>query len=184
MKKLIVLLCIYYVCCNMTSCMSEKDTSKCGTHKIEISDYSCFKLKNVYGTPYPDKAEEQKSFWKLTNGILKEYSTNACYNFSIPEKSFYKKGEVVTLKNATCTEEDKKILNNKNTCFYQLLGKYSDNITLLREGYKNVTDPNICFNIDIFNDLKGILNCGLANISYIINNKTKKINTCFFFCRK
>ena len=57
------------------------------------------------------------------------------------------------------------------------MGRYAENI---RQGYPNVTDPNLSFNVDSFNDLKGILNCGLANITYTINNKTKKISTCFY----
>lgn len=193
MKKIIVLFCMCYACCNITSCYKEKDTSKCENHKIEISDYSCFKFKSVYNikdpyycSPYPEKAEEQKLMWRLTNGLLKEsFSSSKSLNnldvtFTIAEKSFYKKGEVVTLKNTTLTEEDKKIINGRNTCTYQFLGRFTDNYREYPEGYPNVTDPNLCFNVDSFNDLKGILNCGLAKITYTINNKTKTINTCFY----
>lgn len=193
MKKIIVLFCICYVCCNITSCRAEKDTSKCENHKIEISDYSCFKYKSAlnikdpyFCSLYPEKAEEQKLMWRLTHGLLKESfsSTKSLSNIDVPftiaEKSFYKRGEVVTLKNTTLTEEDKKIINNRNTCTYQLYGRFIDNKMQFPEGYPNVTDPNLCFNVDSFNDLKGILNCGLANITYTIDNKTKKINTCFY----
>ena len=190
MKKIIVLFCICYVCCNITSCVKEKDTSKCETHEIEISDYSCFKSKSAINLedpysciPYPEKAEEQKLMWRLTNGLLKESfssTNNIDTKFTIAEKSFYKKGEVVTLKNTTLTEEEKKIISNNNTCTYQFLGRFTNNFNQFHKGYPNVTDPNLCFNVDSFNDLKGILNCGLANISYTINNKSKTIRTCFY----
>lgn len=192
MKKIIVLFCICYVCCNFTSCNKEKDTSKCENHKIEISDYSCFKFKRAldikdpyYCSIYPEKAEEQKLFWRLINGLSKELLSstkgmNLDPTFTIAEKSFYKKGEVVTLKNTTLTTEEKKIINDRNTCIYQFYGRYMDNYKEYPEGYPNVTDPNLCFNVDSINDLKGILNCGLANITYTINNKTKKITTCFY----
>ena len=192
MKKIIALFCICYVCCNITSCSEEKDTSKCETHKIEISDYSCFKYKLAYDIKdpyycsiYPDKAEEQKLMWRLTNGFLKESLSSTNINnlditLSKPEKSFYKKGEVVTLKNITLTEEEKKIIANNNTCTYQFIGRYSNNFRKYPDGYPNITDPNICFNVDSFNDLNGILNCGIATLSYTINNETKTIRTCFY----
>ena len=168
MKKIIALFCICYVCCNITSCVKEKDTSKCETHEIEISDYSCFKSKSVYNLedpyyciPYPEKAEEQKLMWRLTNGLSKESLSSTNINnlditLTIPEKSFYKKGEVVTLKNITPTVEENKIINNNNTCTYQFFGRYSNNLKKYPDGFPNITDPNICFNVDSFNDLKGI----------------------------
>ena len=193
MKKIIVLFCICYVCCNITSCLLENDTSKCENHKIEISGYSCFKFKTTLDIedPYncnlfPEKAEEQKLMWRFSNGLIKESLSSSPSNSYIgmtltkPEKSSYKKGEVVTLKNVTLTEEEKKIINNRNTCTYQFIGRYAENIRQYPGGYPNVTDPNLCFNVDSFNDLKGILNCGFANITYTINNITKKISTCFY----
>ena len=193
MKKIIVLFCICYVCCNITSCLLENDTSKCENHKIEISGYSCFKFKKAldiedpyYCNLFPEKAEEQKLMWRFSNGLIKESLSSSPSNSYIgmtltkPEKSSYKKGEVVTLKNVTLTEEEKKIINNRNTCTYQFIGRYAENIRQYPGGYPNVTDPNLCFNVDSFNDLKGILNCGLANITYTINNITKKISTCFY----
>ena len=194
MKKIIILFCICYVCCNITSCFKEKDTSKCETHNIEISGYSCFKFKPAYDydikdlyycNTFPEKAEEQKLFWRLSSGFTKEAYSSSVYNLNdmkitLGEKSFYKKGEIVTLKNTSLTEEDKKILNNKNTCLYQFIYRYSDNNKQYPNGYPNITDPNICFNVDSFNELKGLLNCGFANISYTIDNKTHKISSCFF----
>lgn len=191
MKKLIVLISICCTYCNIWSCRSGNDTSNCESKELGISGYSCSKFKSPYNyenpyycSAYPEKAEEQKIYWKLNRGLAKEaYSSSKSFNnfngkYSIGEKDYYKKGEVVTLKNATFSEEDKKIFEKKNTCSYKLTGRYFDNLELYREGYPNITDPNICFNVDNFNELNGILNCGFANISYTIDNKTHSFTSC------
>jgi hypothetical protein len=176
----------------MWTCFSQNDTSKCENQETGISGYPCFKFKYPYNIedPYycnvfPEKAEEQKIYWRANTGLVKEAfsssnSFNSASNFAIGEKDFYKKGEVVTLKNVTFSDEDKNIFRNKNTCSYQLLGRYYDNIKQYPDGYPNITDPNQCFNVDYFKELKGILNCGFAKVSYTIDNKTHIINSCLF----
>lgn len=199
MKTIIVLFCIYYAYSSVKSCLEERDKSKCEVHKIDISDYSCFKIdspdrlvlgeieiKTKFCSPFPEKSEEQKSFWKLHRGFIKELNSASKYeNFSpilsTGEKDFYKKGEEVIFKNISFSEEDKKIINSENTCSYHLYGRYTDNSSQYMQGYPNVTDPNLCFNAEKFNDLKGILNCGIANISYRYSNSTYNFNnTCIY----
>ena len=85
--------------------MEETDISECQNHDVGITEYSCFKVKNQFEkgednevcTPFPEKEDDQKIFWKLTRGITKEIQSSsmegAQINVLTGEKDFYKKGE-------------------------------------------------------------------------------------------
>jgi len=195
MKKIIIVLTlIYSIYCNLSSCMEETDMSECQNHDVGITDYSCFKIKNQVEkdeddkdnevcTPFPEKEDDQKIFWKLTRGITKELQSSGMVGTQINvltgEKDFYKKGEEITLKTASLSKDDEKIIKNKNSCSYQLFGRYSNNIKKYPSGYPNVNDPNLCYNAGKFSDLNGLTNCGYGNFTYTIDNKEFTINSCF-----
>ena len=43
----------------------------------------------------------------------------------------------------------------------------------------NISDKNVCFNVDRFDDLKDILDCGYATIKVKYSNKVYVLNNCF-----
>ncbi len=95
------------------------------------------------------------------------------------DKETYNKDDTISTKIVTLTEEDKKIINNNNTCDYNTYARF-----LYSEYYKgekkvNVTDKNFCFNTDKFEDLKGIMDCGYATIKGKINNVSFAFTNCF-----
>ena len=93
MKRLIILLLV--ICstvCDLKSCEEETDTTKCSTHALDgIDGYSC----RLYHSPsygseeedynenceiFPDSAEDQKIFWRISHGGTKEVlSINKAY---------------------------------------------------------------------------------------------------------
>ena len=94
---------------------------------------------NEVWTPFPEKEDDQKIFWKLTRGIARELQSSDMVRTQINvltgEKDFYKKGEEIT---ASLSKDDEKIIKNKNSCSYQLFGRYFNNIKKYPSGYPNI----------------------------------------------
>ena len=44
----------------------------------------------------------------------------------------------------------------------------------------NISDKNICFNADTFEDNEDLVNCGFGHFNMIINGKIYNLTTCFF----
>lgn len=194
MKKIILtLILIYYIYCTMDSCINEKDHSNCSNHTIELKDFSCYKLNYFkivdFGKmciPFPDNYETQKTYLNLAIGNAKELYASTLIKYElmlyVSKKETYTKGEEIFVypMNGTIFEKDFEILEKKNTCGYQYFGRYFDEKKEGDESYKNITDKNICFNVDQFDELKNLLNCGYAEIEYAIGDKKYGIKTCFF----
>ena len=81
MKRLIILfLVICSTICDLESCAEEEDHTKCSTHVLDgIDGFSCRLFTSTYleedsemCSIYPDSAEDQKIYWKLINGEIKE----------------------------------------------------------------------------------------------------------------
>ncbi len=78
-------------------------------------------------------------------------------------------------------ENDKNIIKGNNTCGYISLGRYIDNIDNYINGYPNIEDKNACFNVDQFDDLKNLIDCGYAEIIFDTYSEEIKTNkTCFY----
>lgn len=192
MITIIVLIIIYSINSSRFSCDSEEDYSKCQTHDVGIADFSCFKIRNKEVDPedselcsaFPEKAEDQKFFWRVHRGMLKEmYSSSIIYDpkmITTGEKDFFQKGEEVTLKSVSLSSEDLKKIKNHKTCSYQLFGRYYDNIKKYPSGYPSITDKTLCFNAETFSDLDDLVNCGFAKISYTIDGKIYNIDSCLY----
>ena len=163
----IVLLSIY---CTQKSCSEETDQSKCQSHSMEskFNYLSCFKYEKKNKLPcfsFFINEKPQKEFNQLQKGFQKEKISG--YGLSeieeddtivVFEKDKYNTDETIkaievnTLR--SLTEEDKRIINNKNTCFYRSYANFGE----------VVSDKNICFNVDKFADSKDVLDCGFTTI--------------------
>lgn len=198
MKRLFILLIlISYIYCSTDSCENESDQSKCESHAVEFNGFSCYKFKDDYEkgcTVYPDKAESQKAAFKFVNGMQKEISSGYIkedLDFDKMElysanKETYSKGEEIVLNEVKLTSEDKRILTSKKTCSYQYYGRFVDYVYNLVDyrnynGYPNIEDKNVCFNVEQFPDLTDLIDCGYAEIKFrVTNDKQYIIKTCFY----
>ena len=194
MKKIIILqMMIISIYCTFRSCYAEKDTSQCSKHTMEpeLNYFSCFKymLGLNYSTcmTFFTNSEAQKTFNKYYSGDQKErlsrYPLSEIekenHTIAVFDKETYDKDDTIKLKYVTLTEEDKKIINNNNTCDYKAFARFRYAEYYLGEKKVNVTDKNFCFNADKFEDLKGIMDCGYATIKGKFNNISFTFTNCF-----
>ena len=203
MKRLIILfLVICSTVCDWESCANEEDTTKCSSHILDgIDGYSC-RICHIpdfdYDTEeeeeeeevdvcgaYPDSAEDQKIFWRLSLGQMKESLSaqklfiNEFSDLKIipePTKDYFAKDEIVEYKLRKLTNEEKTTIQNAKSCAYQYAGRFLDH----PEAGINITDKNTCFNAYQFSELKNLVNCGHATITYNTSGNSTTINTCFF----
>ena len=93
------------------------------------------------------------------------------------DKESYKKDEIIVTKLINITKEDKEKRERNNTCLYKYYYyTFSD-----EDGPHNVTDKNICFNVEQYDELKNKLDCGYATIKFIKEGKVVGVlNTCYF----
>lgn len=185
-----MLLSIY---CTLRSCEDEVDSSQCSNHTIEpeFNYLSCFKVMygpNDFGCQgFFTNSETQKTYIKYRSGTQKEYRSR--YPVSkldkdnttilIYDKETYDKDDIIKLKYVPLTEEEKRIINNNNTCDYNTFSRFVDPDNYIGEKKINVTDKNVCFNVDKFEDLKDITDCGYATIKGKINNISFAFTNCF-----
>ena len=93
------------------------------------------------------------------------------------EKEYYEANETITAKYTAPSNDDIKIANTKNTCFYKFMSHYFSAL----EGKNASVDRNECFNTNQFPDLVNLTNCGYAQLT--LNTKEGKplnLNTCYF----
>ena len=201
MNKFIILCILFYsIYCSYSSCLGETTGfSQCKNHDIEFNGFSCYKCDypiiddeedevedNMYCIPFPDKSETQKKYKKFILGYYKELGSSIeemkkeITAISIFKKEKYSKDETITFEIEKLSNEDKKILKGNKTCSYLLKGRYLDNIKKYPSGYPNIVDKNICHNAEQFSDLKGLVNCGYAQIKYYIWDKPYNYSTCYY----
>ena len=196
MKRLILLLlALYSINCDVLECGNDKNITNCSSHNVkELGDFNCHAFiyefnKSNHSTCsiIPDSAEDQKVYWKIINGYNKEglsYYTSAVETpdfdkvtfddilISIPEKEYYGKDEIVKVKITSPSEEDWKIIRSNNTCLYKFMDDHQ---------YVNLTDRNECFNTLQFPDLKNLINCGYATITFKTDSGAPfTLKTCYF----
>ena len=199
MKRIFIFILSIMFCsilCSLQSCLEENVQSQCNSHTME-SKYnylSCFKGESEGGEsacgPFFSDKNAQKQFFSYEKGYQKELSS--IYPFSsiqkdesltVPEKDSYDKAEIIKYKEISfldsLTDEDKKIMNNNNTCLYQSHARFVDPDNYIGEIKINISNKDICYNVDRFEDLKDIVDCGYATTKIKYNNSIFVINNCF-----
>ena len=187
MKRIIIITMMFLsTYCSLESCIDETDISQCTRHTMEaeFNYLSCFKFKdNTNSQCAPNFIDHgsQKVFAKFLTGSEKELKSmipseiHEDETIRVFDKETYDKDDTISTKSIQLTEEDKRIINNKNTCNYNAKSKsvkfvqYPENTTI------KVADKNVCFNSERFEDLKDILDCGYATL------KGKYMNVPFIF---
>ena len=94
-----------------------------------------------------------------------------------PKKESYNLDEVVEFEKASFTNKDKDILFSEKTCTYYFYGKYYWDPKKIK--YEDITDKNICFNAQQFDDFKNLVDCGYSEMKFSIEGKNYEIKTCF-----
>ena len=199
MKRIFIFILSIMFCsilCSLQSCLEENVQSQCNSHTME-SKYnylSCFKVESEGDEsvcrPFFSDKNAQKQFFSYEKGYQKE--SRSIYPFSsiqkdetlhVPEKDSYDKDEIIKYKEISfldsLTDEDKKIMNNNNTCLYQSHARFVDPDNYIGEIKINISNKDICYNADRFEDLKDILDCGYATAKIKYNNSIFVINNCF-----
>lgn len=196
MKRIIIIqIMLLSIYCTYKSCIDEKDLSQCSKHTLEPeifgNDFSCFKFVrflNITGCDvFLTNSDSQKAFVKYLSGIQKE--SKSIYPISKLEKDetliltydkeTYDKDDTIIFKNVPLTEEEKRIINNSNTCYYHSISRFRTPQYYKGEKKINITDKNVCFNVDKFEELKGIMDCGYATIKGTFNNISFAFTDCF-----
>lgn len=183
--------------CSLESCEDLENQQLCESEEIEITNISCWKYNNtvqnrIECAPYPDLESDQKAFYKLYLGLYKETVSGYADYPSLQQdfiddgivmqaKDTYTKGETITSKLIELTNDDYKIINSKNTCYYKFIGKRVDDIVNGKiADFPNVTNKNVCYNAIKFDELKNVLDCGFAKIHLTRYGKDYDIQTCYF----
>ena len=196
MNKFIILsILIYSTYCSYTSCVAgTNDKSEWKNHKIEFNGFSCYKsdysyfgegAEGLHCTPFPNDSKVQKKYRSFILGYYKEIaSAREEYGNGVTEIPIFKKGtysidDNIPFETEKISKDDIKKIKGKNTCSYQIEGRYVDNIKNFPSGYPNIEDKNICFNVDQFSDLKGLVNCGYAKVINRIGDKVYNYSTCY-----
>ena len=179
--------------CSLDSCVKEQNYSSCTNHEIELKKFSCRKFwnsddgnNNKKCFPFPGEFKDQIYFWGLLKGSTAEFESvfpGSSQNYFDQLLVYLEEGDEIHAYsiNGTLSLKYLEIVRNKNTCFYQYYGRYVNNKTANSE---NITDKNICYNVDQFTELKNKVNCGYGEIKYVENGKTYGIKSCFFVPNK
>lgn len=194
MKKAIIisLILITLIYCNLDSCVNEQDYSNCPNHEIELKKFSCYKLWNSDNGdnrrcfPFPNEPVDREYFWDLLKGNTAEFESvfpGTSRNYFDILLAYAEEGDEIHAYsiNGTVSTEYMDTLESQNTCFYQYYGRYYNNDN---KNYENITDKNICYNVNHFIELENKVNCGYGEIKYIENGKTYGIKSCFFVPNK
>ena len=211
MKRIIILSIMFFsILCTYRSCLEETDQSKCTTHTFE-SKYnflSCFKIDNDDDEnrcmPFFTNENSQKAYTKFYRGLSKEdisvypLSETKDSDYFEFDKDSYGINDIIKYKKVTfsdiLTEEDIKIINKKNTCEYQAQARFADPDNYQGQIKINISDANVCYNIDRFEDSKDLLSsllelmhdelnfCGNIKLDYCpIYDQTKEQEALNFF---
>ena len=191
MKKFLILIAlISTILCTIEDCNSCTNQNLCNDIKVEFEDFYCFKYSHEGASAsqgcisFPiNKNQNQKSFLNIYNGLVKEINSiypeeqrGTYYNLRA-KKDTYEKTETVVTKIEQFSSDDNTKLNSAQTCSYYFYGRFIKDAGT--KEYENITDKNLCYNAKQFDDLKNLIDCGYATISFSLGQKNYAINTCF-----
>ena len=117
MKRFILLLLAFYsINCTLNECINEGDTSKCYSHEVDVDNFTCHlvhydssSIKNRFDEdelfylladkciPYPDLAQDQKTFWDLNYTDMYKTYLDSAWNFI--EQTFVKNEKFMHMVN-------------------------------------------------------------------------------------
>ena len=192
MKRIIIISMMFLsIYCTAESCLNETDPSQCQKHTLEqeFKYYSCSKYENEEFPDFEQKCtlyftneELQKLYYKYQVGRFKELATMDGGNAAI----YYVKGDTVHRKEMgvedVLTEEDENIFFGKNNCWYKAYARFYNDYE--GERYINISDKNVCYNVDRFEDLKDIMDCGYATIKGKYKNNSFVLTNCAYILDK
>ena len=220
MKKVLILLSlIYFSFCSLEECGGYTVQEKCNEIDLGQNGLFCFKanITNEYlededeyeyeyegyeeeektkCMPFPTEAENQKLFFQVYNGFLKEtFSMYGKIYYSGEEqldienlesqlmksrKDFYTTDEIIQIDSGTLSSTDKDKLLSEKTCTYYFYGKFFKSYILDPEpNYEDISDENLCYNAIKFNEFKNLIDCGYAEIKGKYNGQDFEIKTCY-----
>ena len=176
-------------------CQRSTDRNNCQNIKMDEDGYYCYPIIDESDPElkcssfYDDSFSDLKLFYQIKNDIAKEagavYADLSSFDKNGEgldlyqlEKDSYSKGETVVIKKISPSTEELKIYNSKETCSYYFFGRvYAKALT----EYPDITDKDICFNAKQFSNLKGIIDCGYAKITFTTSYDKYTIKTCYFY---
>ena len=178
--------------CTIESCQTEVDQSKCQSHTMESGfDFlSCYKYEanNNPHKCFPLFTSEklQKAYFRYSRGIFKEtysiFEDGESRTGLTFDKETYSRDDIIKIKptelNDILTEKDKNIMNKNNTCKYRNYARFLDVDFYNGNKEKNVSDKNVCFNVDKFDDLKDLMDCAFYTATGKIDNKKFVFTNC------
>ena len=125
---------------------------------------------------------------RLSKGFaLEKFSSNAydrkgeylVFNSNSMELFNFRNNDFTNL-----TKEEKEIVEKSNTCSYLSYGKSRDSIEKFLDYPLDLDNKEACFQVDQFDELKGLVDCGYAEVTaQNPNNRQKPIirfTRCFF----
>jgi len=199
----IIILLLYYSFCTIEECDTCEDQTKCNSITVEDSILFCFKaddFEREYGnegdgnakcSAFPKEAENQKIFKRIFNGFVKEVFSaygkqfeefgedsydNIKKKLLKTEKESYNTDEVIKFVPETLSTSDINNLKSEKTCFYYLYGPlFANNY----KKYDDISDKNICFNVQQFDEFKDLIDCGYAIFKFKVNGKDYEIKSCY-----
>lgn len=197
MKKIIITSMMFLtIYCTIESCQKETDQSKCQSHTMEsgFNFLSCYKKEEdgnpLKCWPFFTSDELQKAYVKYSRGIQKElYSMYQLSEIGESktlltfDKETYSRDDIIKIKKVklldSLTEKDKNIMNNNNTCMYRSYARFIDPDFYYGNKKINVSDKNVCFNVDKFDDLKDVMDCGYYTVKAKFDNISFVFTNCF-----
>ena len=197
-KSFLIILLLYYSYCSIDGC-TEADFSNCANINVGFKGFSCFQRISSYEdddegydeedekgcAPLPTDKEAQQAFWKINDGFQLE--SNSAYGHSEDEndfflstgkKDFYGSGEVVEMSQNSLSNDVISKIKGQKTCAYNIIGR--NLMSVGGDTYSDITDKTICFNSEKFDEMKNLVDCGYADISFTLGGQNYKMKTCFY----
>jgi hypothetical protein len=177
MKRILLLsIMFFFAFCTLESCMEETDQSKCNSHSIEIDKFQCFIYEDPRGDEncyiYTKDAKLKNILEQYSMGMFKERLSLAedseidkgTFTLEKNELEASSKGDIIKNKeiSVTLTESEKEKLKKRNTCSYQIGGRFIDEINPNPSPNFNISNKSLCFNVDRFDELKDLVDCGYS----------------------
>jgi hypothetical protein len=154
------------------------DFLSCYKYEANNNPHKCF--------PLFTSEKLQKAYFRYSRGIFKEtysiFEDGESRTGLTFDKETYSRDDIIKIKevkiNDILTEKDKNIIKSKNTCKYRNYARFIDVDFYKGNKEINVTDKNVCFNVDQYDDLKDLMDCAYYTAKGKIDNKTFVFTNC------